>query len=407
MLLASRLLLGVGLGIDISTINVYAAECAPAYIRGGLAVSWQMFTAFGVFLGFVANVAVYDVESPWKMQLAFPSIPVIPLALLIFLCPESPAWLTKGGGHYHDAFHSLIQLRNTELQAAKELYTLYLQASDAQTLKARPTFPRKLLELFTIPRIRRATLAAFVVMISQQLCGINIIAFYSSTIFLNAGFSSFHALLASTMFGFINFIGAFPAIWTMDLFGRRSLLLLTLPFMAVSMLATSLSFSLPEDNTARFGFLASMIYLFCAEYSPGMGPVPAPYSAEVFPLSHREIGMSFAVSVASIFAATLSLTFPRILALLRPQGAFALYAGLNVLAFVLVFLFVPETRMKTLEELDEVFNVPTRRFMCYQTKEYAPWFVRRYLLGRKEAHLRSLEPLADYNLLQQEDIAKD
>ena len=197
------------------------------------------------------------------------------------------------------------------------------------------------MELFTIPRIRRATMGAYTVMLAQQLCGINIVAFYSSTIFSNAGFSDFGALMASTIFGFVNFVGAFPAIWTMDTWGRRSLLLITLPFMALTMLAAGLSFSIPSDSPARFGLLATMIYLFCAEYSPGMGPVPCAYSAEVFPLSHREVGMSFAISTANCWAAVLALTFPRILAALGSQGAFELYAFLNVVALVLVLLFVP------------------------------------------------------------------
>ncbi len=120
---------------------------------------------------------------------------------------------------------------------------------------------------------------------------VNIIAFYSSTvsrasrprpcyhadhivaakIFSDAGFSTFGALMASCVFGFVNFIGAFPAIWTMDTLGRRSLLLLTLPFMAITMLAASLSFNIPARSPAHFGVLATLIYLFCALYSPGMG----------------------------------------------------------------------------------------------------------------------------------------
>ena len=79
------------------------------------------------------------------------------------------------------------------------------------------------------------------------------------------------ALVASCVFGFVNFIGAFPAIWSMDSLGRRSLLLLTLPLMALTMLFAGLSFSIPPENAAHFGLLATLIYLFCALYSPGMG----------------------------------------------------------------------------------------------------------------------------------------
>ncbi|KAK5197491.1 hypothetical protein LTR92_003431 [Exophiala xenobiotica] len=398
-LLFFRLILGLGLGINASTVSVWAAESAPKQIRGGLAVSWQMMTAFGIFLGFVANAAVYNVgPSAWRWQLAGPAIPTVPLAAMIYLCPESPSWYQKQG-LYDKAFRSLCTLRNTELQAAKELYTAYhLQGRGRARARAKPKmlsegefsesgFFTKVTELFTIPRIRRATTASYVVMLSQQLCGINIISFYSSTIFSDAGFSLFGALLASCVFGFLNFVGAFPAVWTMDTLGRRSLLLLTLPVMAVTMFATGLSFNIPADNPAHFGLLATLIYAFCLEYSPGMGPVPNTYSAEVFPLSHREVGMGFAVATANFWAAILSLTFPRILTALGSQGAFSLYAILNVVAFLLIFLLLPETRMKTLDELDEVFSIPTSAFVRYQVTEYLPWFVRSTL----EAEYRELE----------------
>ena len=207
--------------------------------------------------------------------------------------------------------------------------------------------------------------------------------------------------MASCVFGFVNFIGAFPAILKMDTFGRRSLLLLTLPLMAITLLAASLTFTISAENPAHFGLLATLIYVFCALYSPGMGPVPNAYSAESFPLSHREVGMSLAVATANFWAAVLSLTFPQLLAALKSQGAFALYAVLNVLAVVLVFLFVPETRLKTLDELDEVFSVPTRTFVKYQFTEYLPWFVRRYGLQQKEAELRPLRE--EYRELRQAD----
>lgn len=207
-LLFFRLVLGCALGIISSTLNVYAAECVPAAIRGGLAVSWQMFCAFGIFIGFVANMAVYDFgPNTWRLQIAGPFLSTIPLLCLIYVCPESPAWHLKHGGRYDLAYYSLAKLRNTELQAAREIYSLYLQRPTKVNVDS--SYLQQISELFTIPRIRRATLAAYTVMISQQLCGINIISFYSSTIFADADFSTFGALLASTVFGFINFVGTY------------------------------------------------------------------------------------------------------------------------------------------------------------------------------------------------------
>jgi MFS family permease len=286
-LLLARIILGIGLGLDASTVSVYAAECAPYYVRGGLAVSWQLWTAFGIFVGFVAKAAVYSLgDKAWRYQLAFPSIPVVPLIAAVYACPESPAWLVKQR-KYDLAFRSLRALRNTELQAAKELYATYLQSRSRSqgTEKDRDiSLTHKILDLFTIPRVRRATTAAFVVMLSQQLCGINLISFYSSTIFVDAGFSNYGALLASCVFGLLNFLGAFPAIWTMDTLGRRSLLLLTLPFMAVTMLGIAMSFKIPVDNSAHLGVLATLVYLFCLLYSPGCGEAHPKCTVQRFPM---------------------------------------------------------------------------------------------------------------------------
>ncbi|EXJ88907.1 hypothetical protein A1O3_01971 [Capronia epimyces CBS 606.96] len=408
-LLAFRFILGAGLGINASTVSVYAAEVTPPLIRGGIAVSWQLWTAFGIFLGFVANTAVYNYgDEAWRLQLAGPVLPTIPLLLTVYFCPESPQWFVKNGQRYNLAFQSLCRVRNSELQAAKEIYSTYLLRRAQSKLDSREvSWSKKIAELFTIPRNRRAITASYVVMLSQQLCGINIIAYYSSTIFADSGFSAFGALLASCVFGFVNFLGAFPAVLTMDTFGRRSLLLLTLPMMAVTMLGAGFSFNIPADRPAHFGFVAALIYLFCALYSPGMGPVPFTYSAEVFPLSHREIGMSFAVATASFWATVLSLTFPRILTVLQPQGAFALYAALNIVALVLVFLFVPETRLKTLDELDHVFSIPTRTFIKYQLTEYLSWFTRRYILWQKNADLHPLTVGEEYQALVETDYEEE
>ena len=191
-----------------------------------------------------------------------------------------------------NAFRSLKRLRNTELQAARDLYYIYAQIRLETELVKKSNYVSRFIELFTIPRVRRATLASFTVMIAQQMCGINIIAFYSSTVFSLSGASVTNSLLASWGFGLVNFVFAWPAIWTIDTFGRRSLLLFTFPQMAWTLLAAGLCFLIPQSSSAHLGLIALFIYMFAAFYSPGEGPVPFTYSAEVFPLSHRGTYMS-------------------------------------------------------------------------------------------------------------------
>lgn len=378
------------MGAKGSTVPIYAAENSPASIRGALVMSWQMWTAFGIFLGTCANLAVANTGAiSWRLQLGSAFIPALPLIIGIYFCPESPRWYLKKRKH-HKAYESLLRLRSNPVQAARDLYYINAQLKVEREIIGETNYFKRLSELFTIPRIRRATVASFVVMIAQQMCGINIIAFYSSTVFKNAGASDFGALLASWGFGLVNFIFAWPAIWTIDTFGRRGLLLFTFPQMAWTLLAAGLcSLIAPgEPNSqARLAGMAIFIYLFAAFYSPGEGPVPWTYSAEVFPLSHRELGMGWAVATCLFWAAVLSVSFPAILASLGQVGAFCLYAGFNICALVMIFFLVPETKQRTLEELDYIFAVPTRTHAHYQLTKALPYFFQRWILRRKDIKL--------------------
>lgn len=109
------------------------------------------------------------------------------------------------------------------------------------------------------------------------------------------------------------------------------------------------------------------------------------YSAEVFPTVQREQGMAWAVCVNNFFAGLLGLTFPRMLRALTPTGAFGFYAGLNFVALIWIFCFVPETKRLTLEELDQVFSVPTSTIIKHETTVWLPYMFRRYVLRRDEA----------------------
>ncbi|KAH9475509.1 Arabinose-proton symporter [Psilocybe cubensis] len=392
-LLVCRLLLGLGMGPKATTSPVYAAENVPANIRGGLVMSWQLWTAFGIFLGFSANLALQGAgRIAWRLELGSAFIPAVPLMIGIYFCPESPRWYMKKG-RYAEAFKSLCRLRNSELQAARDMYYVHCQLVEEFAVLRGSTYFSRFYELFKIPRVRRATLASFVVMIAQQMCGINIISFYSSTIFVQAGYSSRSALFASWGYGLVNWLFAFPAVWTIDTFGRRNLLLFTFPNMAWTLLAAGFCFYIPDSSGAKIPLIALFIFMFAAFYSPGEGPVPFTYSAEVFPLTHREMGMSWAVATCLFWAAVLSLTFPRLLSAFGSVGAFGFYAGLNVIALTMIFFLVPETKQRTLEELDYVFAVPTRKHASYQATEFLPYWIRRYIFLRKT----TLKPLYNFD----------
>lgn len=384
-LLITRLLMGIGMGLKGSTVPIFAAENSPATIRGALVMSWQMWTAFGIFLGFCANLAVYEVgDIAWRLQIGSAFIPAVPLTIGIYFCPESPRWYIKKR-RLAKAYKSLIRLRKHPLQAARDLYYINAQIQMEAEIVGHTNYLSRFVELFTVPRIRRATLAAWTVMIAQQMCGINIVAFYSSTIFREAGFSEKDALLASFGFGLVNFVFAWPAFFTIDTFGRRTLLLFTFPQMTWTLLAAGLSALIPEEQRAHLILVAFFVFLFAAFYSPGEGPVPFTYSAEVFPLSHREVGMGFAVATCLGWSAVLSITFPSLLGAFDVTGAFGFYAGTNFLALIMIFFWVPETKERTLEELDYIFAVPVRRFAQYQLSTALPWWFKRWVLFQKGA----------------------
>jgi MFS family permease len=178
--------------------------------------------------------------------------------------------------------------------------------------------------------------------------------------------------------GVINFLFAIPAVYTIDTFGRRNLLLTTFPLMSLCLFFTGFSFWIPSDSKARIACVALGLYLFGIVYSPGEGPVPFTYSAEAYPLYIRSLGMSLATATTWFFNFVLSVTWPSLLKAFKPQGAFAWYGVWNLIGFLGVLFFVPETKGKTLEELDQVFGVRTRDHAAYGGRQFV-YFFRRYV----------------------------
>ncbi|KFY97533.1 hypothetical protein V498_02004 [Pseudogymnoascus sp. VKM F-4517 (FW-2822)] len=464
----ARFFLGFGIGPKSATVPIYAAETAPPPIRGALIMCWQMFTAFGIFVGYAADLMFYEVNDPagvtgmnWRLMMASAMVPAVVVCCFVFMCPESPRWYISQNRH-HQAWTAIQQLRFNKVQAARDLfYIQFLVRAELETSK----MGNKAKELITVPRNRRALQASELVMFMQQFCGVNIIAYYSSEIFIEANLSELSALGASMGFGAINFFFALPAFYTIDTFGRRNLLLTTFPLMALALFGrrnlllttfplmalalfftgfsflipetstariacialgiyifgmvyspgegpvpftnnlvlqlhplhhlaltsrfgrrnlllttfplmalalffTGFSFLIPETSTARIACIALGIYIFGMVYSPGEGPVPFTYSAEAYPLYIRSQGMSLATATTWFFNFILSITWPSLLEAFGPTGAFCWYAAWNVIGFFGVLVLVPETKGKTLEELDVVFGVKSRSFALYGLKQF-------------------------------------
>lgn len=410
----ARFFLGLGIGPKSATTPIFAAECAPPKLRGALVMQWQMWTAFGIMVGFIADLAFYFVPDHgiqlglnWRLMMGSAMIPALIVIALIHTCVESPRWyLTKN--RHADAYDAICRLRFEKVQAARDLFYMQtlleaeeeiLHGKKKAAEAAGQSRGRSLLhELFGIRRNRNAVIASEIVMFLQQFCGVNLLAYYSSQIFLDAKLSEVNALGASVGWGVINWLFAIPAIYTIDTFGRRNLLLTTFPLMALFLLLTGFSFWIPnpEDGSshAQTACVALGMYLFGIVYSPGEGPVPFTYSAEAYPLYLRPIGMSLATATTWFFNFVLSVTWPSLLLAFKPQGAFGFYAAWNIIGFFAVLLFMPETKAKTLEELDSVFSVSLRRRAAYGWAQFL-YFFRRYVFFGGKSVVAPEEPIAE------------
>ncbi|TLD10683.1 hypothetical protein PgNI_06495 [Pyricularia grisea] len=408
VLLAVRVFNGLGMGIKAVSTPILASETSIAMGR-----LWIM-------MGFIFNIIFHaacgdNQELALSLILGGPVVPSIMMLVGLWYCPESPRYYMRPRSPNYSpakAFTILKKLRNTELQALRDLYLMHKSIEQEEYLgppktvkRIRRGFVGRVVEygmliqqLFAERRLRNALISSSTVNLCQQLCGINILAFYSGDLFLRIGSRSdvndqtgYHKRMAafgfSCGFGAINFIFALPAIRTIDTLGRRKWLIITLPLMALSMGAAAASFSIP-DVDFRIGVVVMWLFLFAAAYSPGLGPIPFTLASESFPLSHREIGCAFAIATNLTFAGILSIFFLNIYSSLGDAGCLALFSGLNLLSLVLVFLLVEETKRRSLEDLDLVFAVPKRVFIKYQVGTFLPWFARRCLrrvAGRRAA----------------------
>ena len=168
----SRFALGLGIGPKSATVPIYAAECTPPKIRGALVMQWQMWTAFGIMLGYAADLAFYaipDVQGitglNWRLMMASAGVPAIIVCFFVFKCPESPRWYMSKGRHAA-AFHELSRLRYSKVQAARDTFYMATLLEAEQSIK---TDRSRVIELIKVPRNRRAMLASEIVMFMQQV----------------------------------------------------------------------------------------------------------------------------------------------------------------------------------------------------------------------------------------------
>ncbi|KAK7953727.1 hypothetical protein PG988_014421, partial [Apiospora saccharicola] len=427
-----RAINGIGMGIKAVSTPILASETAVGFWRGSSILAWQLWVSFGIFMGFVFNLifnaAIGTGEGNdsgrhedliLSLILGSPCVPALFLLAGLWFCPESPRYYMRRKSSRFSptkAYEMLRRIRTTDVSVfatSSAGYIPHLQIGSAGRVLTRDrrrepkwTYTKGALSYFrgylaeyrdlaVVRRLRNALISSSTVNLAQQLCGINVLAFYSGTLFTRVNGPSDASPIRTAMFyslgyGAVNFLFGLPAIRTIDTLGRRKWLILTLPLMCLAMLGAALSAALITDQHARIGIMAFFIYLFSAAYSPGLGPIPFTLASESFPLSHREAGCASAIAVNLLFAAFLTLFFPSIVFRLQDRGVLGLFSGLNLLAFALVFLLVEETKRRSLEDLDLVFAVRKSKFMKHQLTRYLPWWFHYYIRRKKTAEQPSL-----------------
>jgi sugar porter (SP) family MFS transporter len=330
---------GLGIGSASILAPLYIAEIAPARIRGALISVNQMAIVTGILLAYFVNWAFAGVgPSNWRWMYAAGALPSVIFFILLLRVPESPRWLVKQGRE-SEALGVLSRVNTADLAAAEV-------SSIKETLA---TEKGSLAELFR-PGFRRALLIAVVLAILQQITGINAVLYYAPRIFERAGFTRMSAIGQSTIVGFVNMLFTIVAIVLVDRIGRKPLLLTAAGGMGVSLLLLGAAF---RSQAFSGPLILGLILLYIAFFAMAMGPIVWVVMAEIFPTRMRGSAMAIATVILWVSDFAVTLSFPVIADRLNESTAFWLYAAMCAVDFVFMLAFLPETKGKTLEEIEK------------------------------------------------------
>lgn len=361
-LLFARLFLGIGMGLNSATVPIYTAECSPAVSRGAILMLWQTFIALGVCLGSVFNRAFVEISGSLSWRLMIGSSAVAPLitAILIFFPPESPRWLIAKG-ETKKSLQALLKLRSTELSGVKDFYILYESLKFEAELENPLTGWQQFTSLFSVPRNRFALIVSSIGILGQQYGGVNILVSYTTTILTNAGIDPVTAIAGSIGIGGGCFLATFISAQLIDRFGRRKMLIYTIPVEAVCMFWLGGVLNVTDDK-ARLGAGLAAMYIYVIFYGVGIGPVSFTLVAETPSISVRMAHSALCMSLNWILDFTLSMTWPKMNSTMTTSGGLYFYGAFNIVVWTLAYFCIPETKRFTLEQLDEVFKTGVSEF---------------------------------------------
>ncbi|CDO94596.1 unnamed protein product [Kluyveromyces dobzhanskii CBS 2104] len=358
---AGRFLIGVGVGIEGGGVGVYIAESVPSNVRGSLVSLYQFNIALGELFGYIIGVIFFDVHGGWRFMLGSSLVFSTVLFFGLFFLPESPRWLIHKGFDV-EAYQVWRRLRDTsDIASKREFLEMKHAAEQDKQLRDQESTFKSMFDLFLIPRNRRALIYAIMMVSFGQLTGINAIMYYMSTLMGEIGFSPKRAVAMSMVGGAALLLGTIPAILYMDKFGRRPWSMTIIGFsVGLVLVGVGYQINLETNLAAAEGvYLTGQILynIFFGTYATLTWVIPS----ESFSLATRSIGMTICSAFLYLWAFTVTYNFNRMKDAFTYTGlTLGFYGGIAiVIAIPYQLLFMPETKDKTLEEIDEIFNMPT------------------------------------------------
>jgi SP family arabinose:H+ symporter-like MFS transporter len=344
--LAARFLSGLGIGASSMICPVYIAELAPADKRGRLGSLFQLGIVVGIFLTLFINARIqalgdetWNTTSGWRWMLGAEVAPAALLLVLLFFVPESPRWLIQAGDE--SGARAILDGIGGPEHAQSEITAVRSVLGQEQG---------RFSELFEA-RFRRPLFIAILLMLFSQFSGINAIMYYSTKIFTTAGVGIRDSFTASACIGLVNVVFTFVAIALVDRAGRRPLLLVGL---TGQVLALGIVGALFQGGAQGIGLLVGIV-AFIASFSMALGPIPWILCSEIFPTKVRGRAMSVATFVIWTSCYIVAQTFPMLndSPKIGPALTFWIYTFCSLLGLAFVYLAVPETKGRTLEEIEQ------------------------------------------------------
>ena len=339
-LIAARIVAGAAIGIASFVAPLYISEIAPVAIRGKLVSINQVALTSGIVISYLIDYTLAD-SGAWRWMFAMAVIPAAAFAIGLIFIPDSPRWLAARG-KLDLARGVLKQIRSPE-EVEGELTEIQQSVSQQEGHWS---------ELLN-STLRPAMIVGVGLAIAQQITGINTVIYYAPTIFKFAGLSSVSvAILASVGVGVVNVVFTVVAMLLIDRVGRRPLLLISLAGMAVGLIVLGCAFSLPQLAGSLGWIAVASLMIYVGSFAVGLGPVFWLVLSEIYPLRIR--GRAMSVGTVANWGANLivALTFLTLTQVLGKAATFWLYGAVSIGAWLFAFFLVPETKGKTLEQIE-------------------------------------------------------